>query len=130
MLEDEALTIGQNGGIELFATNDKGIATTNVDRQIMAEIAEAFGLGDEVGFAVDFDQDSRFTVVVKIRADVAFGNFATAALSGFGEAFDLEQFRRFFDVAIAFDEGFFAIHHADACRFAKFFNHLSCNICH
>ncbi len=73
---------------------------------------EVVVFGDEVGLAVDFDEEAGSGVGVEACGDDAFVGFAVGFGTGFGDAAFAEEFDGGFDVAVGLGEDFFAVHHA------------------
>ena len=83
---------------------------------------EVFVFGNEVGFAVHFEQDAGSGVGVDAGGDDAFVGGAVGHCRGLGDAALAEQLDGGFDVAVGFGEDFFAVHHAGVGFVAEFFD--------
>ena len=94
----------------------------------VGELDEAGVFGDEVGFAVHFHQ--RAGVAFDGVGQYAFGGGAACQFAGFGAGFDAQDFFCFFHVAVCFNQGFFAFHHAKAGGGAQVGNHFCCDFSH
>ena len=90
--------------------------------EALGEAAEFVAHGNKVGFAVGFEDGDVFIVVTGGYDQYAFSGNAARFLVGFGEAGFAHVLNGSFDVALHFDEGFFAFHHACAGAFAQFFD--------
>ena len=80
--------------------------------QPIAEAAEVFVTSDEIGLTVDFDDGGCGLVCGKCEGDDAFAGFAIRFFGGIGCALFPEDVNGGFEVALRFDEGGFALHHA------------------
>jgi hypothetical protein len=87
-------------------------------RQVVAEFAEDFVLGDEIGLAQDLDEYRG--IVVQQRGDTPFIGAATSFLGGLYSAGLAQLVDCFLDVSIGFNQGLLAIHHAGTGLFAQF----------
>ena len=94
---------------------------------VLAQSLQFVILGDEVGFAVDFDDAGGVTSGG--HADKAFGRYAAGFLVGLGLAVLAHLFDRGFDVAICRLQRAFAVHHRGARALAQFLDLCSSN-CH
>ena len=101
--------------------------------ELAGEGHEAFVFGHEVGFAVESDNGGEVAFVFSEYA--AFGGGAVFAFGGYGLAFFAEDFHGFFDVAVGFCQGFFAVHQTGRSEVAQFgdfchcYCHISSNFC-
>ena len=91
------------------------------------ESLEVIVLGNEVGLAVDFEQEAGFAASRDACGDGAFVGFAVSFFGSFGNAFFAQQGDGGIDVAIGFFERAFAVHHARVGFVAEFFNSSSSN---
>ena len=91
---------------------------------------EVFRAGDEIGFAIHFDQNAEFAIGAQESADEALLGGARFLLAGAGDAFFAEDDFGFGHIAVRFDESPLAIHHARAGAFAELFNELCADISH
>jgi len=94
-----------------------------VPEQLGDKRLEVFVFGDEVCFAVDFDQDAGLGVGGDLRGDDALFGGAGGFLGGDGHAGFAQDFDGGGFVAVGFNERFFALHHADAGFFTQFLDH-------
>ena len=101
------------------ALDVEGSGGGDLKRHVLNEGAEALVAGDEVGFAIDFDQHADLVADVNVGADDAFLGFATGLLRRGGCAFFAEDRFGGGEVALGFDERLFAIHHARVGFFAE-----------
>ena len=83
---------------------------------------EVFVFGNEVGLAVDFEQDAGSGVGVDAGGDDAFVGGAVGLGAGLDDAPLAEELDGGFDVAVGFGEDFFAVHHAGVGFVAEFFD--------
>ena len=81
-------------------------------------------LGNKIRFTVHFDHYADFTCAMNIGFDHAFGSNPTRFLRCSSQSFFTQIVYCFFHIAIRFNQGFFAVHHAGAGCFTQFFNHL------
>ena len=89
---------------------------------------EAVALGDEVGFAVDFDHGA--DVTVDTAGHDPFGRDAGGRLARLVAELDAQQFLGFFHVAVGLGQGPFALHHRCVGFAAQFGNHACGNCSH
>jgi hypothetical protein len=80
--------------------------------EAITEATEVFVAGDEIGFAVHFDEGSGGVVWGEGESDDPFTGFAICFLGCVGCALFPENINGSFEVALCFDEGGFAFHHA------------------
>src|SRR5690606_37184367 len=92
------------------------------------EALELFVLGDEVGFAVDFDH--RAAGSVGGDTDQTFGGDAAGLLGSGGEALGAQPVDRRFNVAAILGQRLLAVHHAGAGAVAQFLDESGCNFSH
>ena len=121
--------------VELFATGDGAVIQVTGDklfgffdggrfvlqdffRDGVGESDEFVGSGDEVRFAIGFDDDGSAALVADFDGGQAFAGGSTGAFGLLGDAFFTEKVDRFFDVPTAFFESVLAIHHASTGSFA------------
>ena len=83
---------------------------------------EAFVFRDEVGFAVDFNEETGGGSAIDAGGDDAFVGGAVAHFGGFQDAPLAEELDGGFDVAVGFGEDFFAVHHWGVGFIAEFFD--------
>ncbi|MNV45690.1 hypothetical protein D3C71_1374960 [compost metagenome] len=89
---------------------------------------EAVVLGDEVGFAVDFDQSTRGAV--DVAGDHAFSSHARCGLASLGAQLDAQQLFSLGHVAVGFRQRLLAFHHRGVGLAAQFSNHACGNCSH
>ena len=89
---------------------------------VLDELAKDVVLGDEIGFAVDFNQDADLALQMNIGGDDALPGHARRLLAGAGDAFLAEEFLGLDHVAARLIECPLAIHHSRVGLFAKFFD--------
>ncbi len=89
---------------------------------------KAFIFGHKVGFAVYFNQCTH--IAFDGISQHAFGGCAAGQFTGFSAGFDAQDFFGFFHVAIGFNQGFFAFHHAQASGGAQVAHHFCGNCRH
>ena len=86
----------------------------------VGEVDKASVGGDEVGLAAHHDDGTE--VAGALGEDTAFVSVAVGAFGGHLLAFLAEELDSFLHVAVGLDEGFLAVHHADAGEFAELVN--------
>ncbi len=91
------------------------------------QVQELFVLGDKVGLGVHFCNDCG--VAVNGNLCQTFCSNSACFLGRLGNAFFTQPVNSFRFVAIAFCQGFLAVHHACACFFAQFLD-LFCGDSH
>jgi hypothetical protein len=101
-------------------------------RDLADGVLEQFVTAQEVGFGVHFDGGGGHAgaFVAHGDADEAFGGDAVGLLGGLGQALGAQPVDGRVDVAVVFDEGLLAVHHADAGLFAQFFHQRSGHFSH
>ena len=97
-------------------------------RNEVSEFYEACVFGNEVGFAVYFNQCA--DIAVDGISQYAFSSGTAGQFARFRAGFDAQDFFGFFEVAFGFNQGFFAFHHAQAGSGAQVGNHFCSNFCH
>lgn len=96
----------------------------------IAEGLESFVASDEIGFAIDFDQDADFGAGLDVLGNDAVFGFARCFLGGAGDAALAQKVHGAFDAALGFNERLFAIHQTGAGHFTEL-GHVCCGkICH
>src|SRR5918992_2092682 len=78
------------------------------------QVLEIVGAGDEVGLAIQLDEDGQLAVVVQVMADVALFHGTVGSLLGLGDALLAKILDRLVDVSVRLLERLLAIHHAGA----------------
>ena len=94
---------------------------------IVDELDEGLGLGDEVGFAVDFGESHRLLVGGFGESDDALLGLLVDALGGNGETLLAEILDSLFHIAVGGGESFLASAHAGGGRVAEFLDFLNGN---
>ena len=94
---------------------------------IVDELDERFGLGDEVGFAVDFGESHRLLVGGFGEGDDALLGLLVDALGGNGETLLTKILDSLFHIAVGGGESFLASAHTGGGRFAEFLDFLNGN---
>lgn len=117
-LVEGAFSLGKGEGFFGVA----GIAGGDGVEDVLYEGLEVVVFGDEVGLAVDFDEDAGLGGFIDVSGDDAFLGFAVCLLHCFGLAFFAEELDGCFEVAVGFLEGVLALHHAHTGGFTEFFN--------
>ena len=84
--------------------------------------------GDEVGLAAQHDNGT--VVAVALSQHAAFVGVAVGAFGGHFLTFLAEEVDSFLEVAVALNEGFFAVHHADTGQLAQLVYLFCCYVCH
>ncbi|CUW96263.1 hypothetical protein AGR1B_Cc80149 [Agrobacterium fabacearum S56] len=92
------------------------------------EILERVVAGNEVGFGVEFDNNS--LVTHGGDADQTFGSRTARLLVGLCDALGAQPVDRRFHVAIGFSKSLLAVHHACAGFLAQFLHHCGCDFGH
>src|SRR5664279_5345164 len=93
--------------------------TRDLDRQIADQALELVRAGDEVGLAVDFDQDADLAAGVDVARDLAFIGVSAGSLGGRRLASLLEDRGCLLDVAAGLLESALALHDACAALLAE-----------
>ena len=82
----------------------------------------------EVGLAAEHDNGTVVAVAL-----CQYAAFVSVAVSAFGShllAFLTQEVDSFLEVAVAFNEGFLAVHHADTGQLAQLVHLFCCYVCH
>jgi len=87
---------------------------------LLAERAEGFVAGDEVGFAIDLHEQAEFAVGLHVADDDAFFRVARGLLAGGGDTFLAQVVHGGIKTAVGFDERLLAVHETGAGDFAEF----------
>jgi len=119
-LEEEAELLGVAFCVvgDLLGGEVVGVGSRHLEGDVLNELAEVVGAGDEVGLAVDLDDGAEAAVVVEVGVDEALGGGAFGALGGGGVAFLAEDAFGLLEVAVGLFEGGLAVQHAGAGEFA------------
>ena len=105
-----------------------GACRSDVHRDVADQLLELIRLGDEVGLAVDLDQDADLATGVDVGADYALGRDAARLLGRRRQPLLAQQIDRLVHVAAGLRQGGLAIHHAGAGALAQLLDHLSGNL--
>jgi len=92
------------------------------------KLLELIGAGDEIGFAIDFDEHTNLAAGVDVTADQAFAGFTLRFFRGGSLALFAEDADGLFEIAGSLDEGGAAIGKARVGAFAQFFHELGGNL--
>ena len=106
------------GGGDVFNFRARG----NLHRDILREFFKFIASGDEIGFAVDFAQNTNSRAGVNVVNDNTFGGDATLLLVCGGHALDTQPLLRFLDITVIFHQCFFTIHHTGTGHLSELFN--------
>src|SRR5690554_2262237 len=98
--------------------------------QIIHESDEVVVLGDEVGFAVDFDHCAALSVGGDMQADQAFRGDTCSCLAGLVAQLDAQNFLSTSHVAVGFRQRLLAFHHGRVGLLAQFLDHGCGNLGH
>ena len=77
-------------------------------RDVVAEALEVIGAGNEIAFAIDFDEHADFTAGVNVVADHAFASGALGLLLRGGLALFAQNVDGLLDITLRFDQCFAA----------------------
>ncbi len=108
-------------GRDILAFHIGGFGRGDLEGEIIDESFEFFVAGDEIRFAIDFDQDADFSAHMDIGMDQSLIGFPSGFLGGRSQAFLPEIIDRLFDVVAVFSQRLLAIQDAGAGFFTKFF---------
>ena len=89
---------------------------------VAEQLLEVRGAGDEVGLAVELEQDADLAAGVDVGSDCALVGGAGGLLGGRCHAALAEDDEGFFHVALGFLQGLEAVAHGGAGLFAEFFD--------
>ena len=95
---------------------------------VVGELDESVGAGDEIGFAIDFDEHTDFSAGVDVASNETFGGFARGFFRGSGLALFAQHADGFLDVAVGFNERRAAIGEARVGALAQLFHELRRNL--
>src|SRR5438445_8382479 len=109
----------EHGGRYVLARHVGRVGGGHLHRQIADELAEAVGLGHEVGLAVHLDQGAQLAVRMQVGVHEAFLGLAARPLLGVGEALLPQILGGGVEVAVAGGERGLAVHHAGARALAQ-----------
>ena len=93
--------------------------------EFLGESDEVLVLGDEVGFAVQFEERRGATVGGDLNSEDALAGLAVSLLVARGDSLDAEDFDGLLVVAIGFNEGLLAIHQTRTGTLAQIVDRLS-----
>ena len=79
------------------------------------------GIGDEVGFAVDFHEGSHFVGFIDIAFHDTFGRYTACLLGSLGQSLLSQVIDSFIHVSVRCTQGLFAVHHAGTGTGTQFF---------
>ena len=91
----------------------------DVLRNSVREILEVVGVGNEVGFAVDFDDDADAAFFTNEAVNNTFCRNAGSLLCGCSKALLAQIVESLFNIAVTLFECLFAVHHACAGTLAQ-----------
>src|SRR4051812_1855848 len=102
----------------------------DVQREVLHELPELLGVGDEVGLAVDLDERPNGVVEVDVRVDPALVGASPGALGRAREPLLAQELRCAPDVAVGLDQRALAVHHPGAGRVAELLDHRRVDVGH
>ena len=88
------------------------------------QLLERVGAGDEVGLAVDLDEDADLAAAVNVGADRPLGGDAPGLLGGRGEPLLAQVVDGALHLPLALGERLLAIHHPSAGALTELLDHL------
>jgi hypothetical protein len=109
---------------QLLAGHDGRARRRDVQRDVLHEILEPVRLGDEVGLAVDLEQDADLAAGVDVAVHHAFGRRAAGLLGGLRDALGAEPVDRLLGVPAVLGEGLLAVEDAGAGTLAQVLDDL------
>ncbi len=112
--EDELLGAAFRIGGEARFVEGAGVRRRDLHGDVVCEAAERVGARDEVGLAVDFEEDADPAAGVDVRLDDALSGCARCLLLGAGDAALAQEGDGAVVIAAGVLEGTFAIHDAAA----------------
>ena len=92
---------------------------------VLGEVLEIVGAGDEVGFAIGLDQHPQAAARVDVGSDQPLAGVAPGALLDRRHAFLAQQLDRLLHVAVGLGQRLLAIHHPQAGGGPEVLHHLS-----
>ena len=95
---------------------------------VLEQLLEVVGAGDEVGLAVELEEDADLAAGVDVGSDCALVGGAGGLLGGRGHAALAEDDEGLFHVALGFLEGLEAVAHGGAGLFAEFLDELGVDL--
>src|SRR6476646_7102117 len=129
-LGDLLLGLQHGGGHVVAADPARSRRARDVQREVLHQLAELVGVGDEVRLAVDFDEDADGVVEVHVGVDEALVGAAPRTLGGAREALLPKELGRPGDVAVGLDQRALAVHHPRAGRVAELLDHRGGDLGH
>ena len=107
------------GLVNLFLGNIGGVGSRNVHGYIVYKLLEIVGLGNEVGLAVDLEQNADFAAHMDIGINYTFGSYTGRLLGGRGKALLAEILHGLVHIAIGLNKRALAVHHAGAAHLTQ-----------
>ena len=119
-LGDQGLSVFFNVGRQLG--DIVFVDTDGRSSDLVAEFQKASVLSNEIGFAIDFDEDG--LAILLGDGNLSFGSHTRSLFVGLGQSVFAQKFGSGFHVSIDFEEGLFTVHHTGTSSIAEFLNHL------
>ena len=107
-----------------------GVGQSNLLGNLVGEADEVIGLGNEVSFAVHFDDRADGAFIVGVLGHNAFSGDTAGLLGSLAQSLFTQPFNGLVHISVALNQSLFAIHHAGAGALAQLFNHSGSNCCH
>ncbi len=108
------------GGGDVVAADEARVDGGDVHGDVAEQLLEVVGAGDEVGLAVELEEDADLSAGVDVGSDCALIGGAGGLLGSRGHAALAEDDEGVFHVAFGFLEGLEAVAHGGAGLFAEF----------
>jgi hypothetical protein len=109
-LSDGDLTLfGQFSLWDRISRNVKRAGGGDLEAEVLNEGFEAIVAADEIGFAINLDEDADFSTDVDVASDDAFSRNARGEFIEFGTKFFAEKSDGVVDAAVGLGEGFFTL---------------------
>lgn len=100
-----------------FTAQVARISSSNVHCNIFYEGFESIGFGNEVGFAVNFNQNADASAAVNVGFYQTFGSNAACFLAAAARPFSRKS-QLLYPYRLRLRQGLFAVHHAGTGAFA------------
>src|SRR5690606_12119219 len=114
----------------LFPPDPIGPGRGHVHGEILHQVLELLRLGDEIGLAVDLDEDTNAAVPVDVGAHQALGGRPARPLGRLSQALLPEDLNGPLQVPVGLHKGLLTIHHARAGPLAQLLDQRCRNLCH
>src|SRR5512140_1345989 len=123
--QDDLLFLGHDVGRDVGRGDPARLGRGDLQADLLDQLLELAVAGDEIGLAIELDEDADAAVHMDVGADQAFLGGPAGLGLGPGVALLAQELDGLVHVAVALGQGGLAFHHADAGALAQLFDFIS-----